>query len=220
MSAVSETVGPGRGFLRPPRTRLGGWGLALGFAFFILMVVFFALVAAGQRGGDTFFSNLWLTVPILLAGAAGIAGGVAAAIAIVRDGERSIFSFAGVLLGAIVIFWTVAELIGHDEPGPPEGVLGVEELLDDPVYGEEIQVYGDVEDLGELLCPCFTLRHRDESIVVWYDLMSEGDEPARPAVDVSHIENGDTVIVTGELLVPGPAQALHDFWSSAIELED
>ena len=220
MTATPEQAPMNRHFFALPQTRLGRWALALDLGFFALMIVFFALVAAGQRGGDTFFSNFWLAGSILPAGAAAIAAGVAALVGIVGHRERSILSFAGVLIAAFVLFWVVAEIIGNDEPGPPEGVLGVEELLDDPIYGEEIQVYGDVEDLGELLCPCFTLRHRNESIVVWYDLMAEGDEPMRLAVDVSEIDNGDTVIVTGELREPGSDQVMHNFWASAIELED
>jgi hypothetical protein len=52
-----------------PSTRLGWWSRGLVGAHALFMVVFNALVAAGQRGGETFFDNLWLTTPILAAGA-------------------------------------------------------------------------------------------------------------------------------------------------------
>ncbi|MEZ4572509.1 MAG: hypothetical protein R2849_19770 [Thermomicrobiales bacterium] len=210
---------PERRFLALPKTRMGSWSLALDLAFFAFMMIFFALVAWGERGGDTFFSNLRLTVPILLAGTAALAAGVASLFAILLRGERSVFSFGGVIIGAFVLFWIVAELIGHDEPGPPEGVLTVTELLDNPVYDEEIRVYGTVDDLGELLCPCFTLEHGENSVVVWYDLMVEDGQPARPAVSVEEIGNGDQVIVTGALQQPGSAEAVHNFWAASIELD-
>ena len=202
-----------------PQTRPGGWALALDLGFFAFMMIFFAFVAWGERG-DTFFSNLRLTVPILLAGVAAIAGGGAALVAIFLRGERSVFSLGGLLLGAFVLFWVVAEAIGHDEPGPPEGVLTVTELLDNPVYDEDIKVYGTVDDLGELLCPCFTLEHGDSFIVVWYDLMVEDGQESWPAVSVEGIDNGDQVIVSGELKEPGSSEAFNTFWVTSIELDD
>jgi len=220
MDAKISAAQSKRRFFALPQTRSGGWALALDLGFFAFMMIFFALVAWGERGGDTFFSNLRLTVPILLAATAAIAAGGAALVAIFLRGERSIFSLGGLLLGAFVLFWVVAEAIGHDEPGPPEGVLTVTELLDNPVYDEEVQVYGTIDDLGELLCPCFTLEHGDSFIVVWYDLMIEDGQTAWPAVSVEEFDNGDQVIVTGELKVPGSGEAFGKFWVTSIELDD
>ena len=72
-------------------------------------------VALGERGGETFFSNPYLSATILAAGACGIAAGVVGGLALVR-GDRSPAVFLGVAVGVVVIFWVTAEAIGHEEP--------------------------------------------------------------------------------------------------------
>ena len=81
----------------------------------------------------------------------------------------------------------------------PEGTLSVSELLENPVYDTEVKIYGQVRLLGELHCPCFELTSGGRRVEVWYDLMVEDDGTEWPSVSVEGIENGDWVIVTGEL---------------------
>ena len=57
----------------------------------------------------------------------------------------------------------------------PEDTLSVSELLENPVYDEEVKIYGKVSLLGELLCPCFQLTSGGKFVEVWYDLMVETD---------------------------------------------
>lgn len=71
---------------------------------------FALLVASGQRGGDTFFSNPILTVPFLTAVAAGVSACAYGATAIVRDGERSVAVVAVTMLGLFVTAFAVLEL--------------------------------------------------------------------------------------------------------------
>ncbi len=220
MTANTATTSPTRRFFALPATRQGGWALALDLAFFAFMVVFFALVASDQRGGETFFSNLWLATPILLAGLSAVAAGVVACVAIFLRGEQSIFSFASVLLGGFVLFWIVAELVGHDEPITPAGSLTVEELLDSPVYQEEVAVYGRVDHLGELLCPCFTLEYGEGVFVVWHDLMVAEDGTARPVVQLGDLDDGDYVTIRGELRTPDEATTIQEFWAASISEPD
>ncbi len=52
---------------------------------------------------------------------------------------------------------------------------------------------------------------------VWYGLMVEDDGTERPAVSVEGIENGDWVIVTGELKTAGTHRSENDFWARRIE---
>lgn len=100
---------------------------------------------------------------------------------------------------------------------PPEGTFTAAELLADPVYDAEVQVYGQVSALGELLCPCFILTSGGERIDVWYDLMVEEDGTQRPAVSVDGIANGDAVIVTGELQPSSGTEPSRTFWATRIE---
>lgn len=75
----------------------------------LLFVGFFVLVAAGQRGGDTFFSNPWLSITMLgAAGSAVTAGGFG--VHALRHHDRSFVSFLAVAAAAIVILWTTLEI--------------------------------------------------------------------------------------------------------------
>ena len=121
-------------------------------------------------------------------------------------------------LVGIVILCLVALLggacIGEEKL---EGSLTVAELLDDPVYDTEVKIYGDVSGLGELACLCFFLTSGGESIQVWYDTMVENDGSVRPAVNVQGIQNGDKVIVVGELKgESGIHYAKNDLWAKSI----
>ena len=99
-----------RRFLGLPTTTAGWWSIGLAVGFFVCYGLFSAAVAAGQRGGATFGSNLWLAVPILAAGASAIGGGVAASVAITRQGERSFGVIGALLLGLLVASFLVLEV--------------------------------------------------------------------------------------------------------------
>jgi len=106
------------------------------------------------------------------------------------------------------------------ECGPgikPEGALSVSELLEKPIYDTEVKIYGEVSLLGELFCPCFELTSGGGKVLVWYGLMVEDDGTERPTVSVDGIQNGDQVIVTGELKTEGAHRSLNDFWARRIE---
>jgi hypothetical protein len=47
--------------------------------------------------------------------------------------------------------------------------------------------------------------------------MVENDGAEKPAVSVEGVQNGDQVIVTGELKTAGVHSSLNDFWASKIE---
>lgn len=74
-----------------------------------LLGVIDALDDAGQRGGDTFFSNPALTVPFLGSAGCAIAAG-ALGIAAVRRHDRSPVVIATTAVGALVLLWSIAEL--------------------------------------------------------------------------------------------------------------
>ncbi len=73
--------------------------------FFALLNV---LVAAGQTGGDTIFSNLFLSIPAL--GAAALTAGAFAAFAVVRRRERSVLVLAAMIFGLLVLVFVVGEV--------------------------------------------------------------------------------------------------------------
>ncbi|NOQ34086.1 MAG: hypothetical protein GQ567_07855 [Methanosarcinales archaeon] len=98
-----------------------------------------------------------------------------------------------------------------------DGTLSVSELLDSPVYETEVNVHGDVSALGELFCPCFALTSDGKRLEVWYYMMKEDGGTERPAVSVEGIENGDPVVVTGELRSSTGTAPSTTFWASNIE---
>ena len=94
-----------------PKTNLGKWSAWLIVAFAVSMTSFGILVASGQRGGDTFFSNPILTIPVLIAATSGIAAFITGIISIVRRKERSISVYVAVAFGLITLVFVLGEII-------------------------------------------------------------------------------------------------------------
>jgi hypothetical protein len=117
------------------------------------------------------------------------------------------------LVGIILIGMGLVSACGQEPP--PEGALSVSELLQDPLYDTKVTIYGQVSQLGEIKCPCFELSSGGESVLVWY-AWYEGDWPT---VSVKGIQNGDQVVVTGELQTVG-ADRPSEFAASSIEKQE
>ena len=94
-----------------PKTRLGKRSAWLLVTLAVLMGVFRINVLLGQRGGDTFFSNPSLAIPILLAGISGIAAFITGLMSIIREKERSISVYLAVAVGFIVLIVALAQII-------------------------------------------------------------------------------------------------------------
>jgi hypothetical protein len=106
-------------------------------------------------------------------------------------------------------------LSGCAQEPPPEGALSVAALLKDPRYDTKVDLYGQVGKLGGLRCPCFELTSGGKTVLVWY-VWYEGDATGTTSVSMEGIQNGDQVIVTGELQIAG-ADSPGGFWASGIE---
>jgi len=94
-----------------PKSYLGKWSIGFIAAFIVFFVIFQLLVVSGQRGGETFFSNLALTIPILLAGISGVLALLTGLAAVIRDRERSILVFLAMLVGFFVLLYCIGEII-------------------------------------------------------------------------------------------------------------
>ena len=79
-------------------------------AFFIFMAIFFALVAAGVRGGDTYWAEWRLAVPFTSAAICGIGAAVTGLPALFRKRERSLLVILATLLGLFVAFFVAGEV--------------------------------------------------------------------------------------------------------------
>ena len=94
-----------------PKTPLGQWSIWLITVFIVLFIVFQILVASGQRGGATFFSNLALSIPMLIAGITGILAFFTGIIGIIKNKERSVLVFSSTIIGFFILVFVSAEIL-------------------------------------------------------------------------------------------------------------
>jgi len=94
-----------------PRTRLGWWSLGFVAVHALFLTMWFALVDAGLRGGETFFSNLWLAIPLLAMGVSALAAGTVALFGVIRRGERSILMIVSLVYGLLVLLFWLGEVL-------------------------------------------------------------------------------------------------------------
>lgn len=94
-----------------PRTRFGKWSVSLIGASVAFFAIAMLLVMAGQRGGDTLFDNLWLAVPMLLAGASAIGAFFVGILGVIRQKDRSVLVMATIVIGLLVIIFILGEII-------------------------------------------------------------------------------------------------------------
>jgi flagellar biosynthesis protein FliQ len=94
-----------------PKTRLGRWSIWLIIAFILLLISFQLLVISGQRGGDTFFSNLVLSIPMLLAAISGISAFFTGIIGIIKSKERAVLVFVATIIGLFILVFVLGEFL-------------------------------------------------------------------------------------------------------------
>ena len=94
-----------------PATPLGKWAGRFIIIFFVLLAIFYLLVASGQRGGETFFSNSLLAIPILVAGTAGAGAFFVGIFSILIQKERAVFVFVATTIGLFVLLFALGEIL-------------------------------------------------------------------------------------------------------------
>jgi predicted Abi (CAAX) family protease len=94
-----------------PKTALGKWSIGLAISFIILFVLVSVLGATGQQGGETFFSNLFLAIPGLLAAASDIAAFFTGIISIIFMKERAFLVFASTAIGLLVVAFILGDIL-------------------------------------------------------------------------------------------------------------
>jgi len=95
-----------------PKTKLGKWSLACLGLFFVFLILARLIVASGQEGGETFFSNLYISIPMLLAGLSGALAFFLGVIGIIKSKERSPLVFIAALIGLLILGFAAGELLG------------------------------------------------------------------------------------------------------------
>ena len=96
-----------------PQSFAGRFAVILCIVFFVLFGAWLGYLELRPIQRPTFFSDPLHAAILLTAAGSAIFGAFIAVFAIVMRGERSVFTLLSVLGGSFVLFWTVAELIGH-----------------------------------------------------------------------------------------------------------
>jgi hypothetical protein len=94
-----------------PKTALGKWSVGLIGGLFLFLALLVILAASGQRGGETFSSNLALAVPGLLAATCGIAAFFTGIIAVIKSKERAVLVFLAAFIGLDVLLFCLGEVL-------------------------------------------------------------------------------------------------------------
>ncbi len=94
-----------------PSTVLGKWSVRLIAVSILFFIVLSSFIASGQRGGDTFFSNLSLAIPMLVAAIFAVCAFFTGILSVIRNRERAVFVFVSTVLGFFVLFWGFAEIV-------------------------------------------------------------------------------------------------------------
>jgi len=94
-----------------PSTSLGRLCCRLAIASAGSFGVFFGLIAAGQRGGETFFSNPLLAITMLLAAALAVSGATAGVVAMIRQAERAWSVVLVIAFGLLVLAFATGEIL-------------------------------------------------------------------------------------------------------------
>lgn len=99
-----------------PSTRLGWWSVSLAIAFLVLFALWWLYVSRSRPiARPTFFSDPLAACLLLGAAAAGITGAVVGVLAFVAKRERSFLILLSVLLGAVVLYWTIGSMAGLNQ---------------------------------------------------------------------------------------------------------
>ena len=94
-----------------PKTCLGKWSIGLIVIFFLSLATLYLFIALGERGGETFFSNLLLAIPGLSAAASGILAFITGISAIIRQKERALLVCVATSIGMLLMLFLIGEVL-------------------------------------------------------------------------------------------------------------
>lgn len=94
-----------------PGTDLGRKSVIFTLLFFVFFLIFRFVVLAGYRGGDTFFSQPALSIPISIAGIFGVLAFITGIFSVITQKERSVSVFISILWGAFVFVFILGEFV-------------------------------------------------------------------------------------------------------------
>jgi len=93
-----------------PKSNFGLLSLIAILLFGIFLTIFYIFVYLGERGGETFFSNMKLAIPITIAGLSGTLSFLFGIVAIFQKKDRSVFLYISTVLGFLIFLYIIAEI--------------------------------------------------------------------------------------------------------------
>lgn len=127
-------------------------------------------------------------------------------------------SIVVIIIALVASVYLISIIFSPKVVTPEKEPISVAQLLENPFY-EEVRIYGEVSLLGELYCHCFELNSGGEKLTVWYGTMVEEDGRERQPVSIEDVENGQKIIVSGQLRKPSGQKLINNFWASKIEID-
>jgi len=95
-----------------PKTNLGKWSLASIIVSALSLLIFIAMILLfDQRGGETFFSNLFLTVPMLIVWAAGTAAFVTGILSVFKSKNLAVLILLATIVGFLIFLYGLLEVV-------------------------------------------------------------------------------------------------------------
>lgn len=95
-----------------PITKLGQWSVGLTAIFFLLIGSVMVLVNVfHQGGGNTFFDNYFISIPMLFAVLSAIAASVTGIVSVRKYKERSLLVAIPISIGLMLVVFLLGEFI-------------------------------------------------------------------------------------------------------------
>ena len=94
-----------------PNSKIGKWTVWLILLFFKFLIIFFFFIYIGERGGETFFSNLYLTIPFLIAVTFGVSALFTGLVSIFKENDHCITIYLSIAIGLFILIFVLGELI-------------------------------------------------------------------------------------------------------------
>jgi hypothetical protein len=95
-----------------PKTTLGKWSAICLGLFVLFLIIGQIVVATGQQGGDTFFDNLYISIPMSLAALAAVFAFILGITSLIKSKERSPLVIIATVIGLVIIVFLAGEFLG------------------------------------------------------------------------------------------------------------
>jgi len=93
-----------------PKTRPGKLSVGAFVAFFACFGMFQLMLALGEIGGDTFFDNLKLSIPISLAVICAATAFFTGIFGVIRNKERGILVYLAIVISFVPLAFVIGEI--------------------------------------------------------------------------------------------------------------